>query len=218
MISGSLSLTEVSFSLLGRSSPHNLFTSDRNVLLIGYGPSGIDLAFILSRTANRVYLSHHTHSSSYVLPANVEPVPSVEFFDSESVTFVDGEERNINDIIYCTGYEVMFPFLSVDCGISVDENYISPLFKHCININHPTMAIIGMPHVAAITQMVDIQVRYVMKFLSGERVLPSKEDMKADTEHHAGVRWASGFPRSLGHSLAQTLQVRFCFWALLESD
>lgn len=50
------------------------------------------------------------------------------------------------------------PFLSIDCGIVVDDSYVSPLYKHCINIKYPTMAIIGLTNTAAITQMIDIQV------------------------------------------------------------
>lgn len=179
---------------------------DKNVLIIGYGPSGVDLTYIVSETAKNVYLSHHAHSTSNVFPKNVEMMPSVQMFDTNSVIFTDDEEREIDDIIYCTGYKVVFPFLSVDCGISVDENYINPLFKHIININYPTMYFIGMTSIAAITQMVDIQVQYAMQFINGNRRLPSKEDMKADTEHYAGVRWNSGFPKKAGHSLAQTLQ------------
>lgn len=162
---------------------------------------------MIAETAKNVYFSHHTHSTNYVLPINVEPLPSVEMFDTNSVVFSNGDEREIDDVIYCTGYKIVLPFLSVDCGISVDQNYVSPLFKHIININHPTMYIIGMILIAAITHAIDMQVRYSMKFVNGEKLLPSKEDMLADTEHYAGVRWASGFPKKFGHSLAKTLHV-----------
>lgn len=56
------------------------------------------------------------------------------------------------------GFKSSLPFLSEDCGIRVDDNYLSPLFKHCINIKHPTMLLIGYPCMIAVTQVVDIQV------------------------------------------------------------
>lgn len=56
------------------------------------------------------------------------------------------------------GFKSSLPFVSTDSGICVDDNHLSPLFKHCINIKHPTMAFIGYLCVAAITQIVDMQV------------------------------------------------------------
>jgi hypothetical protein len=41
------------------------------------------------------------------------------------------------------GYEYSFPFLTASCGISVKERRVGPLYKHLLNIRHPTMAFIG---------------------------------------------------------------------------
>lgn len=56
------------------------------------------------------------------------------------------------------GFTFSLPFLSADCGITIEDNYIKSIYKHCINIEYPTMAIIGFTFAAAITQMTDIQV------------------------------------------------------------
>lgn len=48
--------------------------------------------------------------------------------------------------------------MSIDCGLSVDDNYVQPLYKHCININRPTMALIGLPYYVCASQMFDLQV------------------------------------------------------------
>lgn len=42
------------------------------------------------------------------------------------------------------------------------------------------MAIIGLPFIAL--QLVDIQMRFTMKFLNGEKRLPPKADMQADID------------------------------------
>lgn len=57
------------------------------------------------------------------------------------------------------GYLYSFPFLSMECGITVDDNYIQPLFKHCINIKYPTMALIGMPYLVHPPLISYLQVR-----------------------------------------------------------
>lgn len=57
------------------------------------------------------------------------------------------------------GYKYTFPFMSIDCGLTVDDNYVQPLYKHCININRPTMALIGLPYYVCASQMFDLQVK-----------------------------------------------------------
>ena len=46
--------------------------------------------------------------------------------------------------MYCTGYLTKFPFLDESCGISVDENFVYPLYKHTINVNFPSMCFLGI--------------------------------------------------------------------------
>lgn len=48
-------------------------------------------------------------------------------------------------IISFAGYEFTFPFLSEKCGVTVEDNVVKPLYKHLINVAHPTMAFIGIP-------------------------------------------------------------------------
>lgn len=69
------------------------------------------------------------------------------------------------------------------------------------------MAVIGMPFTAAITQMVDIQVRFAVKLLNGDKSLPPVNEMKADSERYTEIRRAAGFPKRKLHSLAGSLQV-----------
>ena len=56
------------------------------------------------------------------------------------------------------GYQFTFPFLDDSCELNINEHFVSPLYKHCINAKHPTMAVIGYVFTSAITQMIDIQV------------------------------------------------------------
>lgn len=131
------------------------------MLVVGAGPSGMDLANEVSKVAKRVSLSHHQdpHPKT-VFASNVDFRGDVSTLTRTGAVFVDGTEQTYTVILYCTGYKYTFPFLSIDCGISVDENYVSPLYKHCININHPTMALIGVPFYVCASQMFDLQVTY----------------------------------------------------------
>lgn len=102
-----------------------------------------------------------------------------------------------------TGYKYTFPFLSIDCGISVDDNYVQPLYKHCININRPTMALIGLPFYVCASQMFDLQVRFVMKFFSGKKPMPSKKEMLRDTEIEMQKRWDKGYKKRQAHMMGK---------------
>lgn len=63
------------------------------------------------------------------------------------------------------GYKFTFPFLSVDCGLAVDDGFtVHPLYKHLINIKRPTMAIVGL-QICAYTFMYDLQVPFRIQII-----------------------------------------------------
>lgn len=43
-----------------------------------------------------------------------------------------------------SGYEYSYPFLGEGVGITVKDYSVEPLYKHILNIKHPTMAFIGV--------------------------------------------------------------------------
>lgn len=83
---------------------------DKVVLVIGSGPSGIDLMYAISEFATTVIFSHHTHNATHTLPANVIRMGSVQKFSKNSAIFVDGTEVEITDVIFCTGTDLPTDF------------------------------------------------------------------------------------------------------------
>lgn len=77
--------------------------ADKSVLIIGSGPSGIDLVYLISKFARTVIFSHHTHNSTYTFPSNVIRMGSVQKFTKNGATFIDGTEVQVTDIVFCTG-------------------------------------------------------------------------------------------------------------------
>lgn len=78
-------------------------------------------------------------------------------------------------VIFATGYNYEFPFLKESTsGIKVDDNYITPLYQHMINVDHPTMYFIGIPQkIVAIptfhiqvTEIVNNQDKFFVKHLT----------------------------------------------------
>lgn len=68
-------------------------------------------------------------------------------------------EKKIIVFFFFLGYKYSYPFLSVDSGIHVEENFVQPLYKHIINIEHPTMAFIDIPTTLFPYPIMNLQVK-----------------------------------------------------------
>ena len=51
-------------------------------------------------------------------------------------------------------------FLAPDCGVTVSQRRVSPLFKHLVNINRPSMCFVGIPIQICPFLNFDLQIRY----------------------------------------------------------
>uniref|UniRef100_A0A1B0B9Z9 Flavin-containing monooxygenase n=1 Tax=Glossina palpalis gambiensis TaxID=67801 RepID=A0A1B0B9Z9_9MUSC len=177
---------------------------DETVLIIGAGPSGMDLCHEISKVAKKVTLSHHLPESLKTLfRFNVDQKPDVKYVGEGRVHFMDGTMDEYSIIFYCTGYKYAFPFLSTDCGIHVDDNYVQPLYKHCINTNYPSMAFIGIPYYVCAAQMCDLQARFCMKFWTQQKSLPSQYEMLTDTKQQMDARFAKGYKKRQAHMMGE---------------
>lgn len=184
-----------------------VFQNER-VLVIGGRSSGTDLAREISKDANLVLWSHHLkeHVDLKAEKNNVIQKPDISRFTEDGVFFNDGTFEKITTVLYCTGYEFTFPFLSIDCNLSCYENYVQPLYKHCININRPSMAIIGIIFNNCPFQTFDLQIRFCLKYFTGEKLLPSREMMLSDTEKDMNDRWQRGLSQRKAHSFGDGYQ------------
>ncbi|XP_062558928.1 senecionine N-oxygenase-like isoform X1 [Armigeres subalbatus] len=186
--------------------PHVL--QDKNVLIIGAGPSGRDLVFAAANCAKKVYFSHHVPHKlkDATFPENVVQVPDVARLLETEAEFVDGSKQSVDLILYCTGYHFNFPFLHEDCGIDLDDDWVKPLYKHILNINYPTMAFIGLPFLVCTTLMFDLQSRFAIKYYSGEKPLPPREKMMDDYETEMNGRWERGLKKRQAHMMGGEVQ------------
>ncbi|XP_047000456.1 flavin-containing monooxygenase FMO GS-OX5 [Schistocerca americana] len=165
----------------------------RRVVVVGAGPSGMDLTLDISSQAELVILSHHFKEKiDTKFPDNVFQKPEIVSLSEESVTFADGSTYKIDDVFYCTGYQYSFPFLSEKCNVKVEDNRVQPLFKHTIHIDYPTLCFIGLPFYVCAFSLFDLQARFFLSLLDGGWQLPSREQMLRDTEAEAAERAAAG--------------------------
>ncbi|CRK95738.1 CLUMA_CG009195, isoform A [Clunio marinus] len=178
------------------------------VLIIGGNFSAVDIVQQTAKYAKSILWSHHnkTEPDITAFGTNVRQKPDVRKFNEDCLEFIDGSVEKITWIIYCTGYEFKFPFLSVDCGINTTDDYVKPLFKHCLNINRPTMAFIGLPNLICPNQLFDLQSRFALTFITKRRNLPSRDDMIKDQELDLSSRWKRGLPLKKAHLMGPDVQ------------
>jgi len=187
----------------------DLFKGEK-VLIIGAGPSGVDLTLDISKKAEKVTWSHHLDRTPAIrFGKNVDQKPDVKEMTKNGVIFEDGTYHDYSFIVYCTGYKNAFPFLSVDCGVSCDSYLVYPLYKHLLNVNRPSMAFIGLLNFICPNPVVDLQMKFFLKYFSGGRKLPAKEEMLEDIAKDKSKRTAIGFRESRAHYLGAELQEQY---------
>lgn len=78
------------------------------VLIVGGGPSGIDMVNQLSNTAIRVTLSQRKHLNSSEFPSNVILQEEVVRFTPTGAEFIDGTHQTFSVVILATGNILYF--------------------------------------------------------------------------------------------------------------
>ncbi|XP_043468284.1 flavin-containing monooxygenase FMO GS-OX-like 2 [Leptopilina heterotoma] len=157
------------------------FTS-KLIVVLGASSSGIDIGIELCAHADHVYLSHHGERLVSILPPQLTQVMEISRIEKNKIHFADGNSVQVDAIIYCTGYLITFPFLDPSCGITVDNNYVYPIYKHMININYPTMCILGINNKVVPFPMFHMKAQYFLAYFKGELILPAKNEMMEDSK------------------------------------
>ncbi|KAF5271106.1 hypothetical protein FQA39_LY08244 [Lamprigera yunnana] len=173
---------------------------NKNVLLIGAGSSGLDIAVKIAEHSKKAFLSHRNKDIIQDMQGVEEKVEVVQFTNNTAV-FADGSSEDVDVIIYCTGYLYSFPFLADACDIEVEKNWVLPLYKHVINIKHPTMFFIGIPLVVPVIPVCYVQVQFSLASLK-KHFLPSQEDMLQELESRKVYMKFHKIPNKYAHKIS----------------
>uniref|UniRef100_A0A1I7UIU1 Flavin-containing monooxygenase n=2 Tax=Caenorhabditis tropicalis TaxID=1561998 RepID=A0A1I7UIU1_9PELO len=152
---------------------------DKEVIVIGAGPSGIDIALQLSETAKRITLI--SRKATYpTLPGNVTQISQhVKKVVEEGVETDDGTVISADTIIVCTGYFYKYPFLG-DNILRVKENnqLVSPIFEHVVHADFPgSLFFIGLNLVTITFPLFEYQVKMALAFATGKAPIPDRNTL-----------------------------------------
>ncbi|XP_072135820.1 uncharacterized protein [Mobula birostris] len=173
----------------------------KNLVLLGAGPSGIDIAMELCSVAKQVVLIHkHSFTFSH-LPPNCLLVRGVNRFSRTGVICNDGMEYPADVFMFCTGYNYSFPFLATDVCLNIKDHRVTPLYKHIVHTTFPALLFIGLCKTVCPFPLFHYQVLFALATLDGTYKLPSKSDMDAATEQEYKSSLQNGISHKHFHKL-----------------
>jgi len=150
---------------------------DKKVVVVGSGPSGLDIGTQISAVCRKPLLnSVRTPSSIQLGQSTKEEVPPiVEYLvESRGVRFADGrEEHDIDAIVYCTGYLYSYPFLnSINPPFVTDGGRSRGLYRQLFSIVHPTIVFTALSQRIIPFPLSEVQAVAMAKVWSNKLDLP----------------------------------------------
>jgi hypothetical protein len=167
---------------------------DQRVVVLGARASGIDIALEIGKCAREVYLCARgvERRQSFFGRKNLSLGPSIESLEKGSTAVLSDESRieEIGTLLYCTGYEYRLPFLDpagvASPVVTVDDNWIHPLFLDLLAARAPTLGMIGLGnHIVPFPQY-ELQAKFYARMLAGRVAVPER----VERERLAGLRVA----------------------------
>lgn len=177
----------------------------KTVAVVGGGPSGIDIGLDVAKCAQKVFLCHRRgvrFRENTELPENMEetmPIESIK--EGNIVVLQDWKEKLVDAILFCTGYEYCFPFLTPECKVTQKNKHIQQLYLHLIHMIYPSMSFIGIAYRICPFPQFMYQVKYALKVLEGTVPIPSIEEMESVEKCHLEELLADGMPEKFFHFL-----------------
>ena len=146
-----------------------------------------------------MYLCHDKPRVESLLPPNVHQRQGIESVAGGVLTLKDGQEVSPDCMMLCTGYQFDFPFLTPGCQVHIEDERITPLYKHIVHTVFPTLSFIGITKIICPFQQFNVQLQFAVSALDGSLRLPPREEMDADTEADYRQRLAEGMPHRYAH-------------------
>ncbi|CAL3970092.1 unnamed protein product [Diplocarpon coronariae] len=164
-------------------SPSNF--KGKKVVIIGNNASGLDISVQISPVCKQPLLNSISSPPAFTTPVNdrVEEVSKiVEYIvEGRAVKFEGGRiEKNIDAIVYATGYLYSFPFLkSMDPPLVTTGRRTIGLYQQIFHIAHPTLAFSALGQKIIPFPVSEGQAAAMAKVWSNNLPLPSKSEMEA---------------------------------------
>jgi dimethylaniline monooxygenase (N-oxide forming) len=129
-------------------------------------------------------LEAHPTVSSELLPrlghGDITAKPNIDrFAGGRAVRFADGSEEQIDLVVYCTGYQISFPFLDESVFTARDNRM--PLYKRAVSAENPSLYFIGfIQPLGPIMPIAEAQSEWIADLLTSKAALPPAPEMRKE--------------------------------------
>lgn len=127
---------------------------------------------------------------------DVIPKPNIKELQGDKVLFEDGSVEPVDAIIYCTGYNIRFPFFD-DTLIAVEDNDIA-LYQRIMDPRYSNLFFVGLvQQLCAMMPIADEQSKWIVEYLTGHYHPPHPDVMheRMLDEHERTKRQFISSPR-----------------------
>lgn len=181
---------------------------NKRVAVFGVSASGADISREIASQATDVYWCGDTFNKLqgenisdpenknihfYSCPTGFSEQGQLEFKHNNAVT--------IDSFVYATGYHYDFPFITDGQLATVDDNYVSPLYKQIVSANNPRVGFIGIPFMVIPFPFFAVQSKWFTKSLKGEFKLPDRDNMLNAIDETVKNLQSKGRKQRLYHQL-----------------
>jgi cation diffusion facilitator CzcD-associated flavoprotein CzcO len=114
---------------------------------------------------------------------DIDVRPNIDRFEGDKVFFSDGTAAEVDVVVYCTGYQVTFPFLDTSV-VRTEDNHID-LYRRVVDPEHPGLYFVGLIQpLGAIMPLAEAQSEWVADLVGGRAALPSYAAMRKQIERY----------------------------------
>lgn len=170
---------------------------DKTVIVVGGSISTINvLQYIVPVAKKIINAKRGDHKvfgwiNNALKSKNIVPKSQiVKFSENGEVTFADGStEKNIDKIVFTTGYHYHYPFLDGQLQLPGKSSKVGGLYKDTFGINDPTIGAIGVAISSLNFHTIEASAAALAGVWSGAKTLPTKQEQinhAADLERDQG--------------------------------
>ncbi|CAG8961392.1 hypothetical protein HYFRA_00013340 [Hymenoscyphus fraxineus] len=153
----------------------------KKVIVCGSGPSGQDIGTQIATVCRQPLLNSVTTPQSDGKKGKEEVPHIAEYLtDERAVRFTNGRvEKNIDAVVYCTGYLYGYHFLeSLSPPLVTTGRRVLGAYKHLFDIYHPTLAFTALMYKVIPFPVSEAQGAVVAKVWANRLALPGVEEME----------------------------------------
>lgn len=183
--------------------------TDKSILLLGVGPSGVDISRELAKHAKAVYLCGDRFKDSDPPEQQktfIKVLGPVSRIEGSVVHCGPVSVEDIDVLIYCTGYRYNFPFLPAQ---RVDDGWVHDLYQQMTPLSTPSLAFIGLCFRIVPFPFFQRQARWFSRLLAGRFELPPKAEREESHASEIAALRIAGVPPRHTHALTKDQYVEY---------